>query len=235
MSLAYTLRTKVKVCGIRHREAVETAINFGADALGFVFYSASKRAVSKQQFLSLTQNWPAFVSRVGLWVNPKPAEVWQIIETGSIDLLQFHGNESPAFCEQFKMPYIKALRPMQIAQQNSKETQPLQDTLRESMQTYQGAAGILLDAGAGGVDAWGGTGQMFDWSLWPHQSQQHLILAGGLTHSTVVSAIMKLKPYAVDVSGGVESTPGIKDNAKLEAFLRAVKDANCVNNSENQL
>ncbi len=208
------MHTRIKICGLTEPKGIAAAIDAGVDALGFVFYQASSRAVTFERFQSLVENWPPFVDRVALWVNAAESDVKRVVATGLVDLLQFHGTESPEYCEQFGLPYIKALRP-------KAETDWL-----AVMSAHTQAAGFILDAGSDNPQArtgqWGGTGHVFDWSLWPEQATKPLILAGGLNPQNVSEAIKRLRPFAVDVSGGVEASPGVKDQNKIQDFVREV-------------
>ena len=202
------MRTRVKICGITRPEDGLAAARLGADAIGLVFYAASPRVVDMAQALEITASLPAFVTKVGLFVNASEQAVESILQTVSLDLLQFHGDESPADCERYGHPYIKALR-----------MKPGLD-IEHLARGYDKASGILLDAYQAGVP--GGTGQTFDWKSVPTGLDKALILAGGLTPANVAEAIRTVKPYAVDVSGGVEATKGIKDPDKIRSFMDAI-------------
>ena len=200
-----------KICGITRIEDALVAAEAGADAIGFVFYAKSPRAVDVRQARAIIAELPPFVTTVGLFVNASRCELNEILEVVPLDLLQFHGDETPADCEGYHKPWIKALR-----------VRP-GDDLEAACRLYSGARGILLDTYVAGVP--GGTGEAFDWSLVPARLSKPIILAGGLSADNVGQAIAQVKPYAVDVSGGVEQAKGIKDAAKIEAFMRAVKQA----------
>lgn len=200
-----------KICGITRIEDALAAAEAGADAIGFVFYAKSPRAVDVRQARAIIAELPPFVTTVGLFVNASRCELNEILEVVPLDLLQFHGDEAPADCEGYHRPWIKALR-----------VRP-GDDLEAACQHYAGARGILLDTYVAGVP--GGTGEAFDWSLVPARLSKPIILAGGLSADNVGQAIAQVRPYAVDVSGGVEQAKGIKDAAKIEAFMRAVKQA----------
>ncbi|HDS1778364.1 TPA: phosphoribosylanthranilate isomerase [Pseudomonas putida] len=200
-----------KICGITRIEDALAAAEAGADAIGFVFYAKSPRAVDVRQARAIIAELPPFVTTVGLFVNASRCELNEILEVVPLDLLQFHGDETPQDCEGYHRPWIKALR-----------VRP-GDDLEAACQLYAGARGILLDTYVPGVP--GGTGEAFDWSLVPARLGKPIILAGGLSADNVGQAIAQVKPYAVDVSGGVEQAKGIKDAAKIEAFMRAVKQA----------
>ncbi|MFB4393107.1 MULTISPECIES: phosphoribosylanthranilate isomerase [unclassified Pseudomonas] len=202
---------RTKICGITRLEDALAAVEAGADAIGFVFYAKSPRAVDARQARAIIAQLPPFVTTVGLFVNVSRCELNEILEVVQLDLLQFHGDETPADCEGYHRPWIKALR-----------VRP-GDDLEAACQQYAGAQGILLDTFVAGVP--GGTGEAFDWSLVPARLSKPIILAGGLSAANVAQAIAQVRPYAVDVSGGVEQAKGIKDAAKIEAFMQAVKQA----------
>lgn len=200
-----------KICGITRIEDALVAVEAGADAIGLVFYAKSPRAVSIAQARSILAALPAFVTTVGLFVNASRCELGETLDALPLDLLQFHGDELASECESYQRPYIKALR-----------VKPGDDIARLAA-PYAGARGILLDTYVPGVP--GGTGAAFDWRLVPETLPQPVILAGGLTVENVCAAIEQVRPYAVDVSGGVELSKGIKDAAKVRAFLQAVRHA----------
>ena len=202
-----------KICGITRIEDALAAVEAGADAIGLVFYGKSPRAVSIEQAAAILQALPPFVTSVGLFVDMPRDELQQLLQRLPLDLLQFHGDESPADCEGHGRPYIKALR-----------VRPGED-VAAAMAPYAGARGILLDTFVEGVP--GGTGASFDWSLVPEDAAKPIILAGGLDADNVATAIRQVRPHAVDVSGGVEASKGIKDAGKIRAFVRAVRDARC--------
>lgn len=203
------MRTRVKVCGITQRQDAEIAIEMGADALGFVFYAASPRAVTIAQVKQIVSGLPPFVSIVALFVNADVKRVQDCLAELPIDILQFHGDESPEYCMLFNKPYIKAIR--------------MQDgvELAALSAAYDHASALLLDSYQLGTP--GGTGQVFDWSM-IEEIAKPIILAGGLTVGNVADAIQQVQPYAVDVSGGVEREKGIKDKAKITAFMHEVKN-----------
>jgi phosphoribosylanthranilate isomerase len=200
-----------KICGITRIEDALAAARAGADAIGLVFYSKSPRAVTAVQAKAIIAALPPFVTTVGLFVDATDAELTEILATVPLDVLQFHGDESPEFCSGYGRPYLKALR-----------VKP-GDDVAAAMARYAEAAGILLDTYVEGVP--GGTGEAFDWSLVPRDSSQPIILAGGLDAENVAAAIAQVCPYGVDVSGGVEQSKGIKDAGKIHAFVRAVRAA----------
>ncbi|WP_010483013.1 phosphoribosylanthranilate isomerase [Pseudomonas sp. S9] len=200
-----------KICGITRFEDARVAVAAGADAIGFVFYAKSPRAVTIEQAQAIIAQLPPFVTTVGLFVDMPREQLSQLLQQVPLDLLQFHGDETPAQCEGFARPYIKALR-----------VQP-GDDIASQVAAYTSARGVLLDTFVSGVP--GGTGQAFDWSLVPQGLEMPIILAGGLTPDNVEAAIRQVRPYAVDVSGGVEASKGIKDSSKVQAFVHAVRSA----------
>lgn len=201
-----------KICGITRIEDALAAVAAGADAIGLVFYAKSPRAVNVQQARAIIAALPPFVTSVGLFVNASRCELGEILDAVPLDLLQFHGDESAADCESYHRPYIKALRVK------------AGDDIAAACLAYPRASGILLDTYVEGVP--GGTGEAFDWSLVPQGLSKPIILAGGLTPDNVAAAIARVRPYAVDVSGGVEQGKGIKDPAKIQAFMQAVRRSN---------
>ncbi|QKE63730.1 phosphoribosylanthranilate isomerase [Aquipseudomonas campi] len=200
-----------KICGITRVEDALAAAAAGADAIGLVFYARSPRAVSVAQAQQIIAALPPFVTTVGLFVDMPRAELQQILAQVPLDLLQFHGDESVEQCEGYGRPYIKALRVK------------AGDDIAAQMAQYPSASGVLLDTFVEGVP--GGTGLAFDWSLVPAELPKPVILAGGLTPDNVAAAIARVRPYAVDISGGVESAKGIKDADKVRAFIRAARGA----------
>jgi len=204
------MRTRVKICGITRVEDAQAASAAGADAIGLVFYRPSPRNVTLERARSIATQTPPFIATVAVFVNPSREEVEQVIRECGVTLLQFHGEESPEFCAAFSRPYIKAAR-----------IRPGLDLIKY-LAPYAGARAWMLDAFHG--DLWGGTGGTFDWSLVPESATRPIILSGGLTADNVVDAIHRVRPYAVDVSSGVEASKGIKDAAKIAAFIGAVKN-----------
>ena len=200
-----------KICGITRMEDALAAVEAGADAIGFVFYAKSPRAVTVQQARAIIASLPPFVTTVGLFVNASACELNETLDAVPLDLLQFHGDETPDECAGYHRPYIKALRVK------------AGDDIAASCAAYAGASGILLDAYVEGIP--GGTGEAFDWSLIPQGLSKPIILAGGLCAENVAQAIAQVRPYAVDVSGGVEQGKGIKDSAKIRAFMQAVRSS----------
>lgn len=204
------MRTRVKVCGITRVGDAQAAAEAGADAIGLVFYPPSPRRLSLEQARLLRRAVPPFVSAVALFVNPSAEEVWRVLDTVGPDLLQFHGEETAEFCGRFGVPYIKACRVRAGVD------------LLEYLRPFADAAGWLADAY---VEGYGGAGASFDWSLVPAERGRPLILSGGLTRANVGEAIRRVRPWAVDVSSGVESAKGIKDAALIAAFIAEVRNA----------
>jgi phosphoribosylanthranilate isomerase len=202
-------RTRVKICGITRVEDGLAAVAAGADAIGLVFYPPSPRCVAIDQAAAIARAMPAFVSVTALFVNAEAEFIREVLAQAPIDLLQFHGQECPEYCAGFGRPYIRAL-----------SMQPGLDLL-EQQRRFASARGLLLDSYKPGVP--GGTGETFDWHLIPKALAGQIILAGGLTAENVAQAIAEVKPYAVDVSGGVEAAKGIKDSAKIARFMTAVR------------
>ncbi len=198
-----------KICGITRVEDALLAAEAGADAIGLVFYAKSPRAVDVRQARAIVAALPPFVTTVGLFVNASRCEINEILDAVPLDLLQFHVDECAADCAGYHRPYVKALR-----------VQP-GDDVRARCAEFPQAAGILLDTFVPGVP--GGTGQAFDWSLVPADPGCPIILAGGLDAENVAAAIRQVRPWAVDVSGGVEAGKGVKDAAKVRAFVAAVR------------
>ncbi len=202
------MRVRTKICGITNIEDAMQAIEAGADALGFVFYPPSPRHVSLAQAESISRQLPPFITRVGLFVNAQREDVEAACRTLALDLLQFHGDESESDCLDFGKPYIKAIRI-----QGS-------DDVQQAEKAYPSAQALLVDAYKEGVP--GGTGERFDWSLLPTERVKPLILAGGLTVQTIYRAIQTVRPYAVDVSGGVEEVKGKKNHQLVSQFINEV-------------
>jgi phosphoribosylanthranilate isomerase len=203
-------RTRIKICGITRAQDLQATLAAGVDAIGLVFYPPSPRCVAPEQARALAQAVPPFVSRVGLFVNAEPQDVRATLAAVPLDVLQFHGDEDAAYCAQFGRPYLKAAR-----------MRPGLDLLEFARCHYR-AQGLLLDAF---VEGYGGGGQSFDWSLIPPALPLPMILSGGLSASNVREAVVSVRPWAVDVSSGVEVAKGIKDAGKIDAFVAAVKDA----------
>ena len=207
-------KTRVKVCGITRAEDAMAAAALGVDAIGFVFYDKSPRAVTSAAACDIIQQLPPFLVKVGLFVNATPETVFSSLSSCAIDILQFHGDEDENYCRQFDVPYIRALR-----------HRSTQETLKAAAQ-FSSASAILLDSYEPG--RFGGTGQAFDWSEIPELTQP-MVLAGGLTPLNVGLAVGQVAPYAVDVSGGVEELPGIKCPQRIRQFVRAVAAADDLN------
>ena len=202
--------TRIKICGITRVEDGLAAAHAGADAIGLVFAANSPRRVTPAQAHDIARALPPFVATVALFVNPSVAEVETILKTVRPDVLQFHGEEPAAFCRAFAVPYLKAFR-----------VRPGVDLL-QSAASYGDAQGWLLDAWS--EAAHGGTGERFDWELIPPDRPRPVLLAGGLTPANVAEAVRRVRPWAVDVSSGVESAKGIKDAAKIAAFIKEVEN-----------
>ncbi|MFA7269005.1 MAG: phosphoribosylanthranilate isomerase [Sterolibacterium sp.] len=206
-------RTRIKICGITRPEDLRAAVDLGADALGFVFYPPSSRYLDIALAAALVRAVPPFVTTLGLFVNEEPATVRRVLEAVPLQQLQFHGEEDAAYCRQFGRPYVKAAR-----------VRPGLD-LVEYAASFPEACGLLLDAY---VDSYGGGGKTFDWGLIPPDLPLPLVLSGGLDAGNVAAAIHSVRPWAVDVSSGVElagTTRGIKDAAKIAAFITGVRNA----------
>ena len=203
--------TAVKICGVSRIEDALAAARSGAHAIGLVFYRPSPRYVIPVQARDIIRALPPFVAAVGLFVDASAAEVRETIAVAPVGLLQFHGSETPEFCRQFGLPYMKAVRVR------------AETDLLQYARDFQDAKALLLDAYVEG--AHGGTGQSFDWSVIPRTLTLPVVLSGGLNVRNVVGAIQQVRPWAVDVSSGVESAPGIKDAAKIAAFIAGVRNA----------
>ncbi|MEY3861799.1 MAG: hypothetical protein RIR60_165 [Pseudomonadota bacterium] len=209
------MRTRVKICGITRVEDALAAVAAGADAIGLVFYEQSARNVSVAQAAAISRNLPAFVNVVGLFVDAAPDFIRTVLANVHLDSLQFHGDETPEQCASYGLPFIKAIR-----------VKP-ETNLLQCAKDFSAAKALLLDTYTEGLA--GGTGHAFDWNLIPacmttvrSAETPVLILAGGLNDANVALAIKQVRPYAVDVSGGVESAKGIKDQAKIARFMQAV-------------
>ncbi len=201
-------RTRIKICGICGVDDAEIACSAGADAIGLVFYDKSPRNVTLDSAAEIVASLPPFVSVVGLFVNSSDEEVRQVLSRVQLDLLQFHGDEDESFCSSYDRPYIRAIRVKS-------------DTDLPSLcQQYVSARGLLLDSFR--KDTPGGTGEAFDWELIPSKLPLPVILAGGLNPENVAQAISAVQPWAVDVSSGVEVSPGKKDQQKIQQFVHAI-------------
>lgn len=203
--------TRVKICGITRIEDALCAAEAGADAIGLVFYDRSPRGISLEQGRAIVRALPPFVTTVALFVDPDPAWVRAVEAEIRPDLYQFHGDETPAFCQAFGRPYLKALR-----------VRPGTDLLQYAA-LHADARGLLLDAYIEGVA--GGTGHRFDWALIPAGLPKPVVLAGGLGPDNIAKAIRQTRPWAVDVSSGVEAAKGIKDPLRIQAFMKEVRNA----------
>lgn len=204
-------RVRIKICGITRPGDAQLAAALGADAIGLVFFSESPRYLTIEKALAITAALPPFVCKTGLFVNAGEDDIRSVLDRVNLDLLQFHGEENRQMCERYSKPYIKAVR----MQKTTNLTQIARD--------YESASALLVDTFVEGVQ--GGTGKTFDWSLIPEDAGKPLILAGGLTADNVADAISRVRPYGVDVSGGVESDKGIKDANKLAEFIKEVRYA----------
>ncbi len=204
------MRTRIKICGITRPQDAVAAAEAGADAIGLVFYPQSPRFLSLERAIEVRDALPPFVQTVALFVNPSRAEVDAVLERVRPSMLQFHGEEMPGFCAGFAVPWLKACRVREGVD------------LLEYFRSYPGAAGWLADAF---VEGYGGAGKSFDWSLVPAERDRPLVLSGGLTKDNAAEAVRRVRPWAVDVSSGVESAKGIKDAAKIAAFIQEVKNA----------
>lgn len=203
--------TRIKICGITRIEDGLVCARNGADAIGLVFYPPSPRYVAASQAAAIARALPPFVTTVGLFVNPTVEQVEAVLKEVRLDVLQFHGDEPAEFCDTFGIPYLKAIRV-------KAGVDLVQCAIR-----YQEAQGLLLDAYVEGTP--GGTGQAFDWALIPHELSLPVVLSGGLEPANVGEAVRRVRPWAVDVSSGVEATKGIKDAAKIAAFIKGVHSA----------
>jgi phosphoribosylanthranilate isomerase len=212
-------RTRIKLCGLSRLADVEHAAALGADAIGLVFYPPSPRAVSIAQAAELARAVPPFISIVGLFVNADEATLRQVVDAVPLSLLQFHGDESAQACAALagsvRLPWLRAVRigPASTAAD-----------LVESNVNFASANGLLLDAL---VEGYGGGGKVFDWSLISAELARRVVLSGGLNAQNVRDAIHQVRPYAVDVSSGIEApgAKGVKDHARMSAFVRAVRAA----------
>jgi len=204
------LRTRIKICGVRREVDVEVAVEAGADAIGLVFHPASPRHVAMARAAELVRRLPPFVTPVGLFVNAEPSEVEAVLAAIPPLVLQFHGDETPGYCARFGRPYLKAMR------------MGAGVDLLDSARRFASAQALLLDAH---VEGYGGGGKVFDWSLVPADVARPVVLSGGLHAGNVIAGIQQLRPWAVDVSSGVESTRGVKDADLIRRFCEAVREA----------
>ncbi len=205
------MRTRVKICGITRCDDAQLAVDAGADAIGLVFYEKSPRFVNNEIAAEISQLIPAFVSRVALFKDADKQKIESVLLAVEIDLIQFHGSEAPDFCQQFELPYIKAI--------GMKGSEHDAGFLRSCAEDYGSAKALLLDGHAPGEA--GGSGESFDWASIATVNKP-IVLAGGLTPENVKQAIELVQPFAVDVSSGVENAPGIKDKEKVLAFMKQV-------------
>jgi phosphoribosylanthranilate isomerase len=203
-------RTRIKFCGLTRAEDVAAAVDLGVDAIGFVLYPPSPRYVPIEVLERLVARVPAFVTTVGLFVNAPRATIIQVLGRVPLGALQFHGDETPEACAGYPIPWLRAAR-----------VQPGLDLL-EFEQRYPNARAILLDAH---VDGYGGGGESFDWSLIPKEIAPRAVLSGGLSEQNVTEAIARVRPFAVDVSSGIERDKGLKDPARMRRFVEAVRAA----------
>ena len=203
------MAVRVKICGLTRLQDVQAACAAGADTLGLVFYDKSPRHVTIETAATLVRALPPFVQSVGLFVNAEPAFIESVLSRVSLDLLQFHGDETPDECARYGRPYLKAVRV-------TTET----DLLKYAAD-FDAARGLLLDAYVVGVP--GGTGERFDWRLIPANLPKPIVLSGGLTPDNVAEAVQQIRPWAVDVSSGVEASKGIKDPQKVAQFIAKAK------------
>jgi phosphoribosylanthranilate isomerase len=216
-----TRHTRIKLCGMTRADDVRAAITAGADALGFVFYPGSPRYVAPERAAPLLSCVPAFVTTVGLFVNATSDQVTETVSRAPVSLLQFHGDETLEECcaaaRAVNRPFLRAVR--------VKPDMQAADLLKYD-QDYRAAsnlyAGLLLDTW---VDEYGGSGKVFDWSLIPEELASRVVLSGGLSAQNATDAVRRVRPFAVDVSSGIEVAKGIKDAAKMRAFVEAVRSA----------
>jgi len=208
--MGQSMRTRVKICGFTQVQDAVEAANLGVDAIGLVFYPPSPRHVSIDTAIEIVNALPAFVTVVALFVDEQEAQIREVLSKVSIDCLQFHGDESAEACELYNKPYMKAVR-----------VKPELDIMDIASQ-YKKATAILLDAYHPGIK--GGSGSQFDWNLIPENCSLAVVLAGGLQVDNAKQAVETVRPYALDVSSGVESSKGIKDVAKMAAFIQAINE-----------
>lgn len=210
--------TRIKICGITRPEDAQVAVANGADAIGLVFYAKSPRAVDTARAVEIVAEVAPFVTVVALFVDASQSTIEQVLAAVPVDVIQFHGQESATYCEQFERPYLKAVR-----------VKPGLD-LGAAVAPYGRARGVLLDSWQDGVP--GGTGKTFDWQLASGRIARPMVLAGGLDAANVGAAMAQLQPAGVDVSGGVESAPGIKCPRRIAEFVRAVRAADLINSGD---
>jgi phosphoribosylanthranilate isomerase len=203
-------KIRIKICGITSVADGVAAAEAGTDAVGFVFYPKSPRYIEPARAAEIVAALPPFVTTVGLFVNAAPEFVNEILAIAPLNLLQFHGDESETYCRQFDRPYIRAAR-----------VRPELDLIQYAA-SFSSAQAILLDAY---VEGYGGGGHAFDWNLIPAELARPIVLSGGLTVANVAEAVRRVRPAAVDVSSGVEISKGVKDHAKIAAFIAGVRNA----------
>jgi phosphoribosylanthranilate isomerase len=214
-------RTRIKICGLSRPEDVQAAVDAGADAIGLVFYPKSPRYVTPETASRLIAALPPYITTVGLFVNAEPEEVAAIVARAPISLLQFHGDETPEQCSvvarSINLPFTRAIRVR--PDMTSADLLKYEQDYRAASELF---TGLLLDAF---VDGYGGGGRIFDWSLIPKELAPRVVLSGGLSVQNAADAVARVRPYAVDVSSGVEASKGVKDAARIVAFIRAVRQA----------
>ncbi len=210
-------KIQTKICGITRPQDARLAAQLGADAIGLVFFAGSKRSVTIAQAQTIARALPPFVSIVALFVNETAERIHEILARVPIDVLQFHGDETPAFCQQFHRPYLKAVRVQTPAD------------ITAALHDFADARAVLFDAFVNG--AYGGTGHTFDWTMLPENLNAHWILSGGLTPENVAAALRVTRAQAVDVSSGVESAAGVKSPEKMAAFMAAVRGFDAVSSA----
>ncbi|MFC0252942.1 phosphoribosylanthranilate isomerase [Massilia consociata] len=223
-------RTRIKICGITREEDLRAAVSMGADALGFVFYPKSPRYVTPEQAAELCKALPPYVSAVALFVNASVEEVRAVAARAPLSLIQFHGDETAEQCAELaaavQRPFVRAFRV---------RPDTTHGELLEYERAYRAASpwfsGLLLDTW---VDAYGGAGKVFDWSLVPKELAPRVVLSGGLNVQNATDAVVRVRPFAVDVSSGVEAQKGIKDARRIADFVGAVRAADAIASSENQ-
>ena len=203
-------RTRIKICGLSRDADIEVAVASGADAVGFVFYAPSPRAVAVEQAARLAAQLPAFVTPVGLFVNATRTEIDNVCAAIPTLVLQFHGDETPEQCRAARRPYLRAARMSEGLD------------LLDFASRFSDAQALLLDAH---VDGYGGGGKAFDWSLVPPNVSRPLVLSGGLNPANVIDGVLRVRPWAVDVSSGVERAKGVKDADAIRRFCDAVREA----------
>ncbi|MDF7675439.1 phosphoribosylanthranilate isomerase [Neisseriaceae bacterium ESL0693] len=202
------MRIRTKICGMTRSEDVQLAADLGVDAIGLIFYAGSRRCIDIPQAQKLVQSLPPLMSVVALFVNPTDDEVNKVLAKVPVNILQFHGNESAAFCRQFHRPYLKAIRVENRA------------SIEAVQRDYPDARALLFDAAV--THQYGGTGQTFDWQYLPDSLSCPWILSGGLKPDNVAQAIRQTGAVALDLCSGVEERPGIKDPARMRALMQAV-------------